>query len=109
MPVRPPPDAILVQLLPALHVFVRKLSVMRWPVDVQLSSWWRSLAENGAAGGAPRSQHLVGTAIDVVTRDRALVVAEARAVGLVAIDEGDHVHVQLWPAATSPVTRYRLV
>lgn len=62
-----------------------------------VTSWWRDPATNARAGGSPQSQHLLGTALDLVGDPQriALVAAEA---GFVVVVEGDHVHVQAWPA-----------
>lgn len=66
---------------------------------VQLVNWWRSREHNARVGGAPRSQHLIGLAADLVAPfSRARIVQALRSQGLVAVDEGDHVHVQLSPA-----------
>ncbi len=68
---------------------------------VQVTSYWRDPAENRRVGGAPDSQHQLGLGIDLVFAERA---AASRALsrlvggGLVAVDEGTHVHVQAWPA-----------
>jgi len=64
---------------------------------------------NAAVGGDPRSQHLIATAIDVTTSVPHVLAAEARRVGLVAVVEPDHVHLQHFGAAQSPVARVRLV
>lgn len=72
------------------------------------TSWWRSSARNMAVGGATYSQHLLGWAVDWSLdpgRNRDLVrVAEE--IGLVGVDEGDHVHVQMYPAGVIPKTLY---
>lgn len=65
-----------------------------------VTSWWRSPQHNRAVGGHPESQHIFALAIDVAgTRDqRRDIVTAARRVGLTAVDEGSHVHVQAFPA-----------
>jgi len=45
----------------------------------------------------PDSQHLLGLAADLVTDFPEAVAQRLDAVGLVAVDEGTHVHVQLLP------------
>lgn len=109
MPVYIPPDSIIVQAQAPLRTFIQRLVAIRYPADTVLTSWWRSVAHNAAVQGHPRSQHLIGTAVDFVTAQRAGLVTEARARGLIAVDEGDHVHVQLFSSAASDVARYRLV
>lgn len=61
-----------------------------------VTSWWRSPEHNRSVGGVDDSQHLIGTAFDVIERPR---IAEAlRAAGFVVVREPDHLHVQAWPA-----------
>jgi len=74
-------------------------------LNVQLSgprAWQRSRRENAAVKGKPRSQHLVALAVDLVGPDVREFQRRARAAGLVAIDEGDHLHVQRYPAGVIP-------
>jgi hypothetical protein len=71
--------------------------------DATPTSWWRSIAHNAAVGGHPYSQHLLGTAADFVPArgwTNGELVAAARRAGLIAQDEGDHVHLQLFAAGT---------
>lgn len=71
--------------------------VRRIDADAFATSWWRGIADNARVGGHPYSQHLLGLAADFVPgrTPAGRIVALARAQGLVAIDEGDHVHLQL--------------
>lgn len=62
-----------------------------------VTSWWRSPQANRDVGGDPESQHLFGLAWDIAPASTSLV-REARAAGLTAVDEGSHVHMQLFPA-----------
>jgi len=65
-----------------------------------LTSWFRTPEVNRDVGGDPESQHLFGLAWDI-DAPRVLigqVVATARQLGLVAVDERTHVHVQMFPA-----------
>lgn len=61
-----------------------------------ITSGVRSPEHNAAVGGVPDSQHLAGTAADVVipTEQKAQFIQDAKARGLQPIDEGDHVHLQ---------------
>ena len=62
-----------------------------------VTSWIRSTRRNRQAGGVATSYHLDGLAVDLVLDDHsktAALIAAAKARGLRAIDEGDHVHVQ---------------
>ncbi|TWI04799.1 peptidase M15-like protein [Luteimonas cucumeris] len=65
------------------------------------TSLFRSPDRNQAVGGVPNSQHMAGTAGDfaVPPEQRAAFIAQARQMGYEAIDEGDHVHVELPPGA----------
>jgi len=63
-----------------------------------VTSWWRSPVENFAVGGKPFSQHLIGFALDFTTPDPRSALRQLANIGLVAVDEGDHVHVQLLQA-----------
>lgn len=62
-----------------------------------VTSWWRDATTNARAGGSPQSQHLLGTALDLVG-DTARIAMVARDVGFVVMVESDHVHLQAWPA-----------
>jgi len=70
----------------------------------QISSWGRSVSHNKAVGGAAQSQHLLWTAADLVPtggESMARLEAVARASGFFGyvVNEGDHIHVQLYPAS----------
>lgn len=62
--------------------------------QVQISSYVRTPARNAAVGGSRFSQHLLGLAIDFVGNTSHPFPRELRRQGLVAVDEGDHLHVQ---------------
>lgn len=66
---------------------------------VQPTSLYRDSADNTRVGGVTNSQHMRGTAGDFVVPQsvKAAFMAQARALGFEAIDEGDHVHVELPP------------
>jgi hypothetical protein len=61
-----------------------------------ITSGVRSPEHNAEVGGVPNSQHLSGTAADVVIPpdQKAQFIQDAKARGLQPIDEGDHVHLQ---------------
>ncbi len=61
-----------------------------------VTSWWRSRALNLSVGGAPGSQHLLGTAFDLGQNQAA--AAELRRVGFIVVESPDHLHAQPWPA-----------
>lgn len=63
---------------------------------VRLSSGWRSVDHNGDVGGARRSRHLCGAAVDITGKGHDLLVlleAAPRHGAVEAIYEGDHLHV----------------
>lgn len=66
--------------------------------NVTVTSWWRSHKRNRDVGGSPTSFHLEGLGADLVPddpADRPAIIATARSLGLQAVDEGDHIHVEL--------------
>lgn len=68
-----------------------------------LTSFWRSPEHNASVGGSPNSQHLVALAFDFVPDDWAQApafLALAQQLDLVALNEGDHIHVQRYRAGT---------
>jgi len=70
------------------------------------TSWYRSEARNLEVGGAPYSQHRLAWAVDWKAppgRNREMVRL-AQDLGMVGVDEGDHVHVQMYPAGIIPKT-----
>ena len=70
----------------------------------QVTSLQRSPAHNAKVGGVANSQHIPGTAGDVVIADQArrrAYMDAARRAGLEVIDEGDHIHAELPPGARS--------
>ena len=69
---------------------------------VGISSFFRSVAENQRVGGLPDSQHLIATAIDL-TGETSPLLSHLRSRGLVVVERGSHVHVQLWPASAEAV------
>jgi hypothetical protein len=57
----------------------------------------RTPARNAAVGGNPQSRHLVGMGADLVPDDWAnapAIIKRARAYGLDAIHERDHIHIE---------------
>ena len=64
-----------------------------------VSSWYRTVAHNREVDGAASSQHLIGTAMDVVLpRDSYALLRSRLRWAQFTLDEGDHLHVQLYRA-----------
>lgn len=62
-----------------------------------VTSWIRSAIRNAAVGGSRDSWHMVALAVDVVLDDGEDVISfklTANKLGLKALDEGDHIHLQ---------------
>lgn len=101
-----PPQSIFFrveQMAPGVYrAFITRLisAASVTPFTVTVTSWWRGPSENLHAGGSPDSQHLIGLGIDLAPSSGQLV-ANLTNSGLIAIDEGDHVHVQAWPAGVA--------
>lgn len=60
----------------------------------------RSVVRNKSVGGKADSKHLTGLAVDVVLDTMSPLALEsfisaAHRVGLIAVSEGDHVHIQI--------------
>jgi len=78
---------------------------------LEFTSWYRTPFGNEAVAGDPFSQHLLALALDLKAEDQDRLVRRFKDLGLVAINEGSHVHVQKFPAGiVAPVVRFlRLV
>jgi uncharacterized protein YcbK (DUF882 family) len=63
-----------------------------------VTSWLRSPAHHKAVGGLTNSLHLEGLAADIVLDNKTTMSAAAvyaRSLGLYALNEGTHLHVEL--------------
>ena len=69
-----------------------------------ITSWWRSPERNDQVGGDSESQHLLGTALDIVPRGETSEAIEAAAAGegFQVVVEREHIHIQAWPAGSGP-------
>lgn len=81
----------------------RANAALRAAPGASITSWWRSSSDNRRVGGSTRSQHLLGLALDLVPGRSGLSMAgleaRVRRVGFgFTLNEGDHVHVQLYKA-----------
>ncbi len=112
MAIQPPPPEIwqpIEQQIPGIYQrFMQAVEAANAQADaaglVYPTSWWRSASHNSSVGGAPRSQHLLGLAVDLVYRSssaKAAARAQMEEWGLHTIDEGDHLHVQAMPAGSA--------
>ena len=108
-----PPVYVVQYLGTYIRAFVQAIDAALDPLGYDrgatLTSWYRSPADNQRVGGEPRSQHLLGLAADIVfpTIVKASAMRSLRAQGLTVLDEGDHVHVQAYPASQIPDHVYR--
>lgn len=99
----PPLELLRSGWLPHIRNFVGRLLSSVAHADaakVTVSSWFRTFATNRAAGGDPESQHLFALAVDITgPRDVLTRIGRlAQLAGLVALLEGSHLHVQMFPA-----------
>ncbi len=84
------------------HDFYRELdAAVRASGPVTATSWWRSPTHNAEVGGHRDSQHLIGTAVDLVTEEPGQLARELARFGWTTVNEGDHLHVQAWPAGVA--------
>lgn len=84
------------QAAPANHAQAFTQLASEFP-GATMTSGTRSAERNSQVGGQPNSQHLAGTAADyaVPANQKPAFISRARQLGYSAIDEGDHIHLQL--------------
>lgn len=66
--------------------------------ELSVTSWGRTESRNKMVGGHLRSRHMDWMAVDVVPDDwdkHAEIMEDAGRLGLKAINEGDHIHLQV--------------
>jgi len=97
----PPPALLASAWFPfILNFYWRVVPLAQRFHDLRVSSWFRTPEKNRTEGGRAESQHLFGLAMDLVVPRIQLfpLTASAQVQGLIAVQEGDHVHVQAFPA-----------
>lgn len=88
-------------LSPLTRIFQERLAATLRAAPAQVTSGLRTRRKNRDVGGDPYSQHLIGCAADLVPQAGVTyqqLADAARAARLHPVLEGDHVHVQLFPA-----------
>lgn len=110
----PPPRSVVVELERRAPGVWRRFSsgidqAIVGAGDVVGTNWFRTAADNARVGGARYSQHRWGMAVDLVVRasSRPAVVSRLRRAGFHVIDEGDHLHVQVFGAGVLPASGIR--
>jgi len=93
----PPRELLASAWRPVIFEFIRRVARSLQPGQ-KISSWYRTPAQNQAEGGMPTSQHLFGLALDIVGPGQQLTQSIARDAQLIAVQEFDHLHIQLLPA-----------
>ena len=109
MPAIGPPTILVNVFRPVYRHMVPGLSSMLDVAGARITSLFRDPQDNARVGGHPRSQHLFGFAADLAGADLGRMTEIARAEGLVAVREGDHVHVQVFTAGVIPEWVFDLV
>lgn len=94
-----PPDELL--HLPPWSFLIREfvqLLIQAVHEGQSVTSWFRSVEDNRRVGGDRESQHLLALAFDLVGPRLVQTMQTANMLGLTAVLEDDHLHVQRFPA-----------
>jgi hypothetical protein len=78
--------------------FMQKIISIALATNASITSWIRSQKHNKDVGGSEYSLHLAGLAVDLIfdtPADKLLAIHYAERFDLTAIDEGDHLHIQI--------------
>lgn len=98
----PPPELLQSAWFPFILNFYWRVAgiFFHYPGRVGVTSWFRTAEKNRIEGGHEDSQHLFGLAMDLSAAPQLIpdVVSVAKQNHLIAVQERDHVHVQLFPA-----------
>jgi len=90
------PAETVQEFLPWIRIFVGRLVAP--PPGHRWTSWYRDEAKNRDVGGSFESQHRTATGIDIAPVPPLWWIDTIQRAGLIAVNEGDHLHIQLWPA-----------
>lgn len=77
--------------------FLWRMIAMSTRYPFRVTSFYRDKDSNLAVGGHPHSRHQFWLAMDVILRnqdDKAGFITDAKRLGLVIVDEPDHIHIQ---------------
>lgn len=77
--------------------FTITILTLKAEFNFSITSWLRSKQRNIKVGGNVESFHLCGLGIDCVvdnSADKGPFIKRARRLGLDAVDEGDHIHLE---------------
>ena len=77
--------------------FAQRILTLATRFRFSVTSWGRTPKRNENKGGHPNSRHQSWQAADVVlddSEDLNAFEAECRRIGLIPVDESDHIHVQ---------------
>lgn len=77
--------------------FISIVLTLRIQFAFSVTSWIRTVEHNRQVGGADESLHLCGLGLDIVLdnpADTESFVKRANRLGLKALNEGDHIHLQ---------------
>ena len=80
-----------------IHKFVDAVLTLQSEFDFSVTSWFRTKKRNKGVGGSGESFHLCGLGVDCVLDipdDQDPFIKRARRLGLDAIFEGDHIHLE---------------
>ncbi len=78
--------------------FTEHVLTLKGCYQFSITSWFRTKRRNTEVGGRDDSFHLLGLAVDVILdnpADKARFIQAAKRLGLDAIDENDHIHLEV--------------
>ena len=78
--------------------FLWRMIAMSTRYHFRVTSYYRDKQSNDELGGHPHSRHQFWLAMDIILQnqdDRQSFMVDAKRLGLVVVDEGSHLHVQV--------------